>query len=832
MAKLGDLIVRVGADTTNFNAKLGALKSQIKKDTNNIASMGRSLSMSVTAPLALIGASSFQTAADFEQSMAKVQAVSGATADEFAKLESNAKELGRTTRFTASEVSELQLNFAKLGFTAEEITKVTGATLALAQATDSDLATSAEVAGSTLRAFGLSAEETSRVTDVMAKSFSTSALDMGTFADSMKFVAPVAKAAGLSVEETTAMLASLSNAGIKGSQAGTALRRIISELGSTGGDVSGAIQKLANEGLNLADAKDEVGRSAQSALLVLANSTQQTSELTNEFENAQGAAQGMAEIMDNTAQGAMKRMQSALEGAQIEIGTALAPIMIALANIISDLATRFSEMGDSSKTFVLIIGGIAAAIGPLMVIIPSIISGFTMVAGILSGPVVIAIGAVVAAVALIIEHWDEIVEYFTNGNGAKILEQIQTDMQDLGANLVMIWEMATNLIKAYWELMGTDMIESTARSSGGISDITNGMFEFIGNVMGFFTAMMEGDWDNMWKRLANATLGYVQTIIEYVNSLIETTLSTMDVTLGLVGVDVDSAGAFRQVADEAMKLMDSMKFQFEETESAVDEFSEGLDGSSESMKIAEGRGAEFIQSLNTVKRSTDKVTKSTKKQSESIEELGTSFEEILQPITTFQDKLDAMELGELEEFDMAEEIFGDEDEFATAGDNIIAKTQQVTAMISQLGSKMTGFFSNVFQGLLDGSLNFKSMMVNILKDLAIQLASLVATFAILSALTGGAGGAFMTQVGSLKGFLASGFNIPGFADGGIVSGPTMAMVGEYPGARNNPEVIAPLDKLRGMLGGQSVQVTGRLSGRDILLSSEYSNIDRNRIRGY
>jgi len=81
----------------------------------------------------------------------------------------------------------------------------------------------------------------------------------------------------------------------------------------------------------------------------------------------------------------------------------------------------------------------------------------------------------------------------------------------------------------------------------------------------------------------------------------------------------------------------------------------------------------------------------------------------------------------------------------------------------------------------------------------------------------------------LEGFLGG---MTAFADGGIVSGPTMGLVGEYPGAKTNPEVIAPLDKLRSMMGGQNVVVTGRLSGRDILLSSEMSNIDRNRVRGY
>jgi len=107
-------------------------------------------------------------------------------------------------------------------------------------------------------------------------------------------------------------------------------------------------------------------------------------------------------------------------------------------------------------------------------------------------------------------------------------------------------------------------------------------------------------------------------------------------------------------------------------------------------------------------------------------------------------------------------------------------------------------------------------------------------FGILTALTGGVGGAFFESVGGLKNFMSAGFNLPTgvFADGGIVSGPTLGLVGEYPGAKTNPEVIAPLDKLRSMMGGQHVQVTGKISGRDILLTSERNAIDRNRVRGF
>jgi hypothetical protein len=117
---------------------------------------------------------------------------------------------------------------------------------------------------------------------------------METFAESMKYVAPVAKSAGMSIEETTAMLSVMANAGIKGSQAGTSLRRIISELGTGSEPVAEKIKQLANAGIGLADAKDEVGRSAQSALLVLAGGVDQIDPTTKSLEGAAGAAKEMA----------------------------------------------------------------------------------------------------------------------------------------------------------------------------------------------------------------------------------------------------------------------------------------------------------------------------------------------------------------------------------------------------------------------------------------------------------------------------------------------------------------------------------------------------------
>jgi small-conductance mechanosensitive channel len=185
---------------------------------------------------------------------------------------------------------------------------------------------------------------------------------------------------------------------------------------------------------------------------------------------------------------------------------------------------------------------------------------------------------------------------------------------------------------------------------------------------------------------------------------------------------------------------------------------------------------------------------------------------------------------DLAEFDFVDEVFGDEDDLAKAGDRIRATAAAAQATMQQVASNIGGFFTQTFQGVIAGTTTFKDALLEALKAIAIKLAAMIATFAVLSAFIPG----FAGTVGGLKGFVGSGFgfDLPQFSNGGIVSGPTLGLVGEYPGAKTNPEVIAPLDKLRGMLGGQAVQVTGKISGRDILLTSERNAIDRNRVRGY
>ena len=170
--------------------------------------------------------------------MAKVKAITGASDKDFIKLSKTAQDLGRSTFFTAEQVAKLQTNFGKLGFSTKEILKAQEATLDLATATDSDLARAAIVAGAAVRGFGLDAAETQRVVDVMGVAFTSSALDIEKFQTSMTKVAPIAAGANISLEATTAVMGTLTDAGIEASIAGTSLRNIFLKMQDPASDLS------------------------------------------------------------------------------------------------------------------------------------------------------------------------------------------------------------------------------------------------------------------------------------------------------------------------------------------------------------------------------------------------------------------------------------------------------------------------------------------------------------------------------------------------------------------------------------------------------------------
>jgi len=311
-------------------------------------------------------AASIRSFRDFEFQMAKVKAITGANRSEFLQLSKSAQDLGRSTFFTAQQVAELQTNYGKLGFTTKEILDAQEATLQLATATDSDLGRAAVVAGAAVRGFGLNANETARVTDVMAMAFTSSALDLEKFQTSMTKVAPIAKSAGFSIEDTTAIMAQLADSGIEASIAGTSLRNILLKMQDPNSDLVKsfgktihsldelvpALTKFSEEGGSLAEIMEVVDSRQVTAFEQMITSRKRTVELRDALVNAKGAAAEMARIVGDTLEGALKRSQSATQGFQIvfmqTFGDALKNVIDGFATLVNKF-TEFIEL-PMSKT--------------------------------------------------------------------------------------------------------------------------------------------------------------------------------------------------------------------------------------------------------------------------------------------------------------------------------------------------------------------------------------------------------------------------------------------------------------------------------------------------
>lgn len=318
-----------------------------------IQMLGQQLTLSVQSTMA------------FEKAMKEVQAISRATSEELEILTRNANRLGATTEKTAVQVAETQKELAKLGFTATEIIVSTDAIVDLSTATGEDLASSATVAAATLRAFGLEASEMTRVVDVMAGSFVRSGLDLEKFRESMKLVAPIARATGVDIEVTTAALSKLADAGLSGSLAGTALRNLLSSmadpsekltqfLGSLNGELADgvkssddlvlAFRELKKSGIDLEQAVKMVDVRARPAFFTLVNQAEAVERLTIQYRYLKDEGSLLAEQMRDTLTNDVDILNSSFDSLRRNLVERASPAMREFVQDLTVLTefTRFS----------------------------------------------------------------------------------------------------------------------------------------------------------------------------------------------------------------------------------------------------------------------------------------------------------------------------------------------------------------------------------------------------------------------------------------------------------------------------------------------------------
>lgn len=363
---LARLAVLITANNAEFGAVMSQSSSQAKAFQNAINGLNgtlKTIGIGFGIKQVIDGIKdAIGTAAQFEHTMSTVKAITGEAGEGFRELEENAKSLGRSTQFTADQVGQLQVAYGRLGFTKKEIIDATAATLDLAAATGEDLAKAADVAGSVVRGFALNANQTQRVVDVMASSFNRTALGLENFSEAIKYVAPIAASANITIEETTALLGTLADAGIRGSQAGTSLRKIITDLDHGSGSLSEKLKALADKGLTGAEAMSEVGRTAYASLLILAKNTEKTDAAAKAYQNVAGEAKAAANIINDNLTGDVIKLTSAWDGLIISLGKTglLRDAVQGIRSVILDLQGLSNESVIFERAVLKIKGGISS----------------------------------------------------------------------------------------------------------------------------------------------------------------------------------------------------------------------------------------------------------------------------------------------------------------------------------------------------------------------------------------------------------------------------------------------------------------------------------------
>lgn len=407
---------------------------------------GAAMTKYITTPLIGVGVAAAKVGGDFEAQMSRVKAISGATGDTFEQMKQQAIDLGAKTAFSAKESAAGMENLASAGFNAQEIMQAMPGLLDLAAVSGGDVAMASENAASALRQFGIDASDAGHVADVFARAAADTNAECNDMGYALKYAGTAAHTAGWSFESTAAAIGIMSNAGIKGEQAGTTLRGALTrlmnptdamynkfqELGIAINNHDGSMKSLSEIIAELREKTKGLGddqrnsalatifgTNALSGMLALIDAgPEKLDSLTKSLQNSDGAADEMARTMQDNANSSIEQMMGALESAAIVIQKILAPSIRKVADAISGLVEKFVSAPESTQKLVVAIGAIAIAIGPVLYALGMLVKAFqTMKVGLgvlgnsislfkklgsaigfLTSPV----GLVIAAVALLV----------------------------------------------------------------------------------------------------------------------------------------------------------------------------------------------------------------------------------------------------------------------------------------------------------------------------------------------------------------------------------------------------------------------------------------------
>lgn len=608
----GTIFAYLELDTSKFTSGFKSAVNELKVFSDKSAtaqqklnglgsvfqSAGSLLTKSVTLPLAGVGTASVKLASDFESRMSEVKAISGATGKDFENLKKKAIEMGAKTKFSAGESADAFKYMAMAGWDAESMMSGIEGIMNLAAASGEDLATTSDIVTDALTAFGLKASDSAHFADVLAKASSKSNTNVGLMGETFKYVAPVAGALGYSVEDCATAIGIMANNGIKGSQAGTALRSMFTRLAKPTDQVAAAMKQYnisltdANgnmkplrtllvemrerfDGLSESEAAQLAatlaGQEGMSGLLAIMNTSEDDfNSLAGEIDNASGSAQDMADIMmDNTA-GAIEQLKGALESAGIIIGEKLTPYIQALAEKITELVEKFNSLSESEQDSIIKHALLAAAIGPILLIVGNVLKaigsvitiietikglGIIEFLGGISAPVWGVI-AVVAALALAFadlwKNCDEFKQTMTDiaekigAAWSSFCDEFTAKINELGFN----FEDVTDILKAVWKTFCEIVKPLFEGAFDSLADVIQGVLSIILSIMDVFIGLFTGDWE----QLGDGILGILSALVKAITGVLENIFKILG---GMVGALLRALG-LDEAADAVEGFFDTI----------------------------------------------------------------------------------------------------------------------------------------------------------------------------------------------------------------------------------------------------------------------------------
>lgn len=586
------------ATTSVTLEKIAAAGDKFEKAGDSITNPGKQISVASAAVTGL-GVAAVKTAADFDSAMANVAAISGATGDDLQALRDKAREMGEKTKFSASEAADAMSYMAMAGWKTGDMLSGIEGIMHLAAASGEDLATTSDIVTDALTAFGLTAEDSAHFADILAAASSNANTNVSMMGETFKYCAPVAGALGYSAEDVAEAIGLMGNAGIKSTQAGTALRTMMTKLqgelklsGEALGEVTiqtanadGSMRELSDiladcrtafskmsESEAAAAAETLVGKNAMSGFLALMNSAPgDIDKLRNAIDNCDGSAENMAAIMQDNLNGQLTILKSQLEELAISFGEMLMPVIRKVVTAVQGFVDKLNNMDEAQRKTIITIGLVIAALGPFLVILGTVIStvGKSMKAyasatkgikklmvavksgtgifgklgtalGGISAPVLAIVAVIAVLVAAFTHLWKTNDGFRENiiATWTQIKETVSNFCQGIVDRLNSLgfeFSSITEVLKAVWDGFCNLLGPVFEGAFRFISDTLSTVLDVILNTVDFFIAVFSGDWEGAWEAVKNIFSSIWNGLASWFTNILETIKGVLDVALGWIG---------------------------------------------------------------------------------------------------------------------------------------------------------------------------------------------------------------------------------------------------------------------------------------------------------